>query len=80
MRPPPIAVPRADLPKAAALPYLLTVDDVAELLRTSRKAIYCKIQRGLLPGIVRDGRRLLLLRDDVLHWVAERRATLPGGS
>ena len=57
MRPPPNEVPRADLTKAASLPYLLTVDEVAELLRTTRKAIYCKIQRGLLPSIVRDGRR-----------------------
>lgn len=80
MRPPPTAAPRAYLTQAAALPYLLTVDEVAELLRTTRKAIYCKIQRDLLPGIVRDGRRVLLRRDDVLHWVAEGRATSPGGS
>lgn len=65
---------------APSLPYLMTVDDVAELLRTSRKAVYCKIERGLLPGVVRDGRRVLLLRDDVLEWIAERRATAPGGS
>jgi excisionase family DNA binding protein len=80
MRPPPRESPRALEAKPEALGYLLTVDEVAELLRTSRKAIYCKIDRGLLPGVVRDGRRLLLLRDEVLHWIAERRATSPGGS
>jgi excisionase family DNA binding protein len=61
------------------LPYLLTVDEVAGLL-TSRKAIYSRVERGLLPGVVRDGRRVLLLRDDLLHWITERRATSPGGS
>ncbi|MBX3215176.1 MAG: helix-turn-helix domain-containing protein [Labilithrix sp.] len=62
------------------LPYLLTVDDVAELLRTTRKAVYSRIERGLLPGVVRDGRRVLLLRDDVLEWILERRAATPGRS
>lgn len=65
---------------ARKLPYLLTIDEVADVLRTSRKAIYSRIERGLLPGVVRDGRRVLLLRDDLLHWIAERRATSPGGS
>lgn len=62
----------------SSLPYLLTVDDVAELLRTTRKAVYSRIERGLLPGVVRDGRRVLLLRDDVLDWILERRAASPG--
>lgn len=38
---------------------LLTVDEVAALLRTTRKAIYTKVERGVLPGVVRDGKRLL---------------------
>ena len=62
-----------------ALPYLLTVEEVAALLRTTRKAIYTRIERGLLPGVVRDGRRILLERDDVLQWIAERRTASPGG-
>lgn len=61
-----------------ALPYLLTVKEVADLLRTTERAIYLKAQRGLLPGIVRDGRRLLLRRDDVLEYIAGRRASSPG--
>lgn len=60
-----------------ALPYLLTVAEVADLLRTTERAIYLKAQRGLLPGIVRDGRRLLLRRDDVLEYIG-RRAASPG--
>lgn len=65
-------------PDIAALPYLLTPDEVAALLRTTRKAIYSRNERGLLPGVVRDGRRVLFLRDDVLSWIAERRAASPG--
>ena len=42
---------------------LLTVDEAAALLRTSRRAIYAMIARRQLPGIVRIRRRVLL-RDD----------------
>ncbi len=46
-----------------ALPLLLKVAEVASLLRTSPKAIYAQIERGLLPGVVRVGRRVLVRRD-----------------
>jgi excisionase family DNA binding protein len=62
-----------------ALAYLLTADEVAALLRTTRKAIYTRVERGLLPGVIRDGRRLLVRRDDLLSWLDERRAASPGG-
>jgi excisionase family DNA binding protein len=65
---------------APSLPYLLTVVEVAELLRTTRKAVYSRVERGLLPGVIRDGRRVLLLRDDVLQWIGERRAASPGSA
>jgi excisionase family DNA binding protein len=58
-------------------PYLLTADETAALLRTTRKAIYARAERGLLPGVIRDGRRLLVRRDDLLSWLNERRATSP---
>ncbi|WP_240488922.1 helix-turn-helix domain-containing protein [Labilithrix luteola] len=38
---------------------MLTVEDAATLLRTSRKAVYALIERGALPGVVRVGRRVL---------------------
>jgi excisionase family DNA binding protein len=41
---------------------LLTVDETAALLRTSRKAVYTLAERAALPGIVRVGRRLLFSR------------------
>jgi excisionase family DNA binding protein len=61
------------------LPFLLTADETAVLLRTTRKAIYARAERGLLPGVLRDGRRLLVRRDDLLSWLDERRAASPGG-
>ncbi len=53
---------------------LLTTDEVAALLRTSRKAIYVMAERGFLPGVVRIGRRLLVRRDDLIDWLRESRA------
>lgn len=59
---------------------LLTADEVAALLRTTRKAIYAMVERAQLPGAIRLGRRLLFRRDDLLSWLDERRAASPGGS
>jgi excisionase family DNA binding protein len=58
------------------LPLLLVPDEVAHLLRTTRKAVYAMTERGELPGVVRPGRgrRLLFDRDALLKWVRESRA------
>jgi excisionase family DNA binding protein len=53
-------------------PSLLTAAEVAELLRTSRKCVYWMIERGRLPGVTRIGRRVLLRRDRLLQFLAER--------
>ena len=60
-----------------AMPLLLTVDDAAELLRTTKRAIYAMVERRQLPGIVRIGRRVLFRADDLLHWLDQKRAPLP---
>ncbi len=59
------------------LPLLLTADDVAALLRTSRKGVYVSAERGQLPGVVRIGRRLLFRRDDLLDWLGQKSALSP---
>jgi excisionase family DNA binding protein len=56
------------------LPILLTADDAAALLRTTRKAIYVMVGRRQLPGVIHLGRRVLLRRDDLLHWLDQNRA------
>ena len=60
--------------EADALPVLLTVDDVAELLRTTNRAIYAMIERRQLPGIVRIGRRVLFRTADLLDWLNQKSA------
>lgn len=52
-----------------AQPDLLTVPEVADFLRTSKKAIYDMVERGQLPGVVRLGRRVLVRRSDLLRHV-----------
>ena len=49
------------------MPVLLTPTEVAELLRTSRKAIYTMIERGQLPGVVHIGCRVLVREDALLE-------------
>jgi len=59
------------------LPVFLTVDEAAELLRTSRRAIYAMVARRQLPGVVRIRRRVLVRADDLLHWLDQKRASSP---
>ena len=47
------------------LPALLTCSETAELLRTSKKAVYAMVERAQLPGVIRIGRRVLV-REDAL--------------
>ena len=47
----------------------LTTDETATLLRTTRKAVYALIERGVLPGIRRIGRRVLVRRRLLIEWI-----------
>jgi excisionase family DNA binding protein len=52
---------------------LLTVSEVADKLRTSKKAIYAMIERGQLPGVVRPLDRRVLIREDALiEFICQR--------
>jgi len=59
------------------LPILLTVDEAATLLRTTRRAVYTMIERRYLPGVIRIRRRVLFRADDLLHWLDQKRAPSP---
>lgn len=58
---------------AALQPAYLTPAEVAELLRTTRTAIYTMVQRGQLPGVTRIGRRILVRRVEVVRWLDSAR-------
>lgn len=44
---------------------LLTADEVAVFLRTTKPAVYAMIERGQIPGVVRIGRRVLVRAVDL---------------
>jgi excisionase family DNA binding protein len=58
-------------PLDAACPSVLTVDEVAGLLRVNRKTVYELIGRGEIPGARRLGRALRFSRDAVLDWLRQ---------
>lgn len=68
---------RAHLTMDDGLPLFLTVDEAAELLRTTRRAIYAMVERRQLPGVVRLRRRVLFRSDVLLDWLDQKRAPSP---
>jgi excisionase family DNA binding protein len=53
------------------LPPVLTVEEVAELMRIDRKTAYAAIAEGGVPGVRRVGRCIRISRDVLLRWLAE---------
>jgi excisionase family DNA binding protein len=66
-------------PQRPGEPLLLTVAEVASLLRTSTKAIYAMAERGQIGGITRIGRRLLFRRDLLVHWLGQKSNAIAEG-
>ena len=58
-------------------PLFMTPDEVASLLRTTRKAVYTMIERGLLPGVTRIGRRVLVRTRDLLDFLDQNSTPSP---
>jgi excisionase family DNA binding protein len=58
-------------------PLFMTPDEVAALLRTTRKAVYTMIERGLLPGVTRIGRRVLVRTRELLDFLDQNSAPSP---
>jgi excisionase family DNA binding protein len=58
----------------SVMPMLLTVDDAANLLRTTRRAIYAMLERRQLPGVIRIRRRVLIRSAELLEWLDQKRA------
>jgi|HubBroStandDraft_1064217.scaffolds.fasta_scaffold120747_2 excisionase family DNA binding protein len=64
-------------PGAAHLPFVLTADEAAELLRVDRKTVYGLIARGEMPGVRRLGRAVRIHRDTMLAWMAHGQGRAP---
>jgi excisionase family DNA binding protein len=71
------ATPGVERRRSTTLPMLLTADEAADLLRTTRRAIYAMVERGQLPGVVRVRRRVLFRSDALLHWLEQKSAPSP---
>lgn len=65
----PVCARGAAVTEPGGLPLLLTADEAATLLRTTRSGIYAMAERRQVAGIVRIGRRLLFRRDELLEWL-----------
>jgi excisionase family DNA binding protein len=50
---------------------VLTVNELAALLRVERKTVYSLITRGDIPGARRLGKTIRISRDAVLRWLSE---------
>jgi excisionase family DNA binding protein len=57
--------------EAAGLPPVLTVHELAALLRVDRKTVYNLISGGDIPGVRRLGKTIRISRDAVLRWLSE---------
>jgi excisionase family DNA binding protein len=55
---------------------VMTVDEVAALLRLNRKTIYDAVREGSLPAL-RLGRTIRLSRGEVLRWLASVQSKKP---
>ncbi len=56
---------------------ILTVDELADLLRVERKTIYAAITRGDIPGVRRVGRSIRISREAVLDWLRTAHVRAP---
>lgn len=65
--------PRVVAPKLETESPLLTADDLALWFHCTRRAIYDRVFRGQVPGVVRLGRRLYFDRATVEDWLRKNR-------
>ena len=66
---------RAVMKRPDGLPIYLTADEAASVLRTTRKAIYVRIERRQLPGVTRIGKRVLIRTETLLNWLDQKCAS-----
>ena len=60
-------------PQGRDAPVLWTAEEAAAWLKTTKGAVYSAAERGRLPGARRFGRRLLVVRDELVAAVLQGR-------
>lgn len=60
------------MPQQPDVPTLLTSGEVADLLRTTRKAVYAMVERRQIPGVIRLGRRVLFQQRALVDWLGQK--------
>ncbi|MFQ5694051.1 MAG: helix-turn-helix domain-containing protein [Nitrospinota bacterium] len=56
-------------PPQSGLPCVLTVEELANLLRVNRDTAYKAVAEGRIPGVRRVGRSIRISREAVLDWL-----------
>ena len=64
-------------PGSGKTPPILTVDELAALLRVDRKLVYECIRRGDIPGVRKIGSKFRICRRTVVAWLAEGQGRVP---
>jgi excisionase family DNA binding protein len=59
-------------------PALMTVEELAVLLHTSKAAVYARLARGGIPGCVRLGRTLRFDPRVIAQWLSANSASAGG--
>lgn len=62
------------------VPPLMTVEELAILLQTSKGAVYARLARGGIPGALRLGRTLRFDRRVIVHWLSANSTSAGGQS
>jgi len=69
----------ADETSSAEAPEVITVEELAHLLRIARGSAYRAVAAGEVPGVVRVGKTLRIHRATVLRWLEQGCAPLKTG-
>ncbi|MCY1007056.1 helix-turn-helix domain-containing protein [Nannocystis pusilla] len=56
----------------------MTVEELAVLLRTSKGAVYARVSRGGVPGVVRLGRTIRFDPRIIAQWLSAKSASAGG--
>jgi excisionase family DNA binding protein len=75
--PPEVIDERAGEAPVSINAVVITVGELATLLRIDRKSVYNLVRTGEIPGVRRIGRAIRIHRPTVLNWLAQGQGRAP---